>query len=121
MHHILASLLLGALFNGFAGHSSALGPDTCDDPFPALVVTAADSAGNRIVPDRVEVFRGAESQGALSCGDYECVTSDLPTGTYRVVATLGNERLEQGEISVENSYACSHEVTQIRFTFQGSR
>ncbi len=93
-------------------------PDTCDDPFPALVVMAADAEGNTVVPDRVEIFRGAESLGALLCGDYECVTSDLETGTYRVVATLGNQRLERQAVSVQNSYACSHEVAQIRFTFR---
>jgi len=92
--------------------------DSCDDPFPALVVTATDATGNTVVPDRVEIFRGTQSLLVLPCGDYECVSSDLEPGTYRVVATLGNQRLERQAVSVENSYACSHEVTRLRFSFR---
>lgn len=92
--------------------------ESCDDPFPALIVTATDATGNTVVPDRVEIFSGARSLLVLSCGDYECVSSDLEAGTYRVVATLGNQRLERQAVSVENSYACSHEVTRLRFSFQ---
>ncbi len=95
---------------GSIGETGNLG---CDDAPPALCVTAA-LGGEPVVPDSVEV-QDAEHSVVLDMSEDEC-TWDLASGSYVVVATLGEETVAEPAL-VENSYACSHETTELELIF----
>ncbi len=88
----------------------------CDDPFPALVVTAVDDSGGPVVLEVVEVFRGEQLVLTVPCATWGCETQNLATGTYRVVASTSGESRER-VVAIVSSHACDHVPTEVQFTF----
>lgn len=88
----------------------------CDDPFPSLCVEAFGPDGSAVEPDRVDVFDGDRLVVSVACGFGECCTTAPQTGRYRVEVEWRGEVLTR-VVEVENSNACDHEVTRVRFDF----
>jgi hypothetical protein len=114
------ALLLSILFAlvGLPAGLAGCGSDGCDDPTPALCVRPRDAQGNPAMPTRVEVFQGAASVETIACaeGGFECCSSSIKTGEYRIEVELGGV-VQTREVSVVNNYNCSHPVAEETFTF----
>jgi hypothetical protein len=113
------ALLLGMLLALLGLPAGLAGcDDGCDDPTPALCVFVRDAQGKPTTPTRVEVFQGAASVENIACveGGFECCSGSIKTGNYRIEVELGGV-VQTREVSVVNTYDCSHPLAEETFTF----
>ena len=89
--------------------------DGCDDPFPAMCGSGQTLEGDPVVLDTLAVTDGANEE-EYTCAETECCLYDLAPGTYAFTGTYAGESVSE-EATVDNSYACDHEVTYLTFTF----